>query len=278
MDITQELQEISELLDLCEQKEGENGLKEWFKELADKKNGFIRYLIDEIIFDPPSFDLIKILYQIQVRCNKKVCKQISQNPEFVNNLSSLLNKVEINDEFLNFLNVFIIYLNFGKGIKINRNLYLNIINSVNWIKSDEVLDFALEAIGDNLTEFKKVFFKHKDATFIIQLLLSKLNRSEGFVKLKNFDNFAVIIKENMNFCYTTDLMVLCDILLSVFDNRNKVAYHSAIKILESLYFDEEFSALKYKVRDILEALEEVKKENFHISPQLIERLYTLISE
>ena len=195
MDITQELQEISELLDLCEQKEGENGLKEWFKELADKKNGFIRYLIDEIIFDPPSFDLIKILYQIQVRCNKKVCKQISQNPEFVNNLSSLLNKVEINDEFLNFLNVFIIYLNFGKGIKINRNLYLNIINSVNWIKSDEVLDFALEAIGDNLTEFKKVFFKHKDATFIIQLLLSKLNRSEGFVKLKNFDNFAVIIKE-----------------------------------------------------------------------------------
>ena len=82
----------------------------------------------------------------------------------------------------------------------------------------------------------------------------------------------------MNFCYTTDLMVLCDILLSVFDNRNKVAYHSAIKILESLYFDEEFSALKYKVRDILEALEEVKKENFHISPQLIERLYTLISE
>lgn len=278
MDLAQEIQEISHLLDLCAKNEDSKQMKQWLNQLANKNLGFIQYLISEIKFDPPTFELINILFKIQVKCQKKVSKQIVKNSEFVMNLTEFLNDKEMNEESLDFFNVLILCYNTGKGVKVSKSLYCNIANSVNWIVSNEVLDVALDILGDNLIEYKSEFLRHKDATLIIQLLLSKLNRSEGFSKLKNFENFAMIIKENMNLCYTTDMMVLCDILLSVFDNRNKVAYRSAAMVLESLYFNEEFSAMRYKVENILETLEEVKNENFYINPELIKRLNVLKAE
>lgn len=275
MDIAQELQEISHLLDLCEINKNSDSIKQWLNQLSDKSLGFIRHLITEIRFDPPSFDLISILYKIQVKCQKKVSKQIIKDSDFIKKLTKFLSNLEMTEQFLDFFNVLILCGSLGKGVKINKSLYSNIADSINWIISDEVLDAALDIIGDKLIEYKKEFLRHKNATLIVQLLLSKLNRSEGFSKLKNFENFAMIIKENMNLCYTTDMMVLCDILLSVFDNRNKVAYRSAAMVLESLYFNEEFSALRYKVEEILETLEEIKSENFYINPELIKRLNML---
>jgi hypothetical protein len=150
------------------------------------------------------------------------------------------------------------------------------MNSIPWIMSEEVLNIALEIISDNLKEFQKTFLSHKDSTFIIQLFLRALNRSEGFSRLKNLENFAIILEKNFNLCYTTDLMVLCDILIGVFDNRSKVAYNSSLKVLEVLYNNQEFSDLKYRVDYIIELLEAIQQENFFIDSKILNRLRSLV--
>ena len=157
-------------------------------------------------------------------------------------------------------------------IEINPNIYKKIIVAVTWLQSDEVLAMALEIINENLRDFKSIFLNHSDATFIIQLFLRTLNRSEGYSRLQKIENFAIILENRFELCYTTDLMVLVDILISIFDNRHKVAYNSSIKVLEILYTNEEFMSIKYRNEYLIELLEEIQKENFFINNDFLNHL------
>ena len=272
------MEEIKEILKLLEKAEFKKGphLEKWFKDLTSPDLGLIDHIIkDSLLLETYSNDMIRILYLLQVRETKSVSEQILENQKFCKFIEKFVNVQEMTESTINLMSTFIMTYSSEQFLQINPHIYKNVIVSVTWIQSDEVLAMALEIINENLRDFKSIFLNHSDATFIIQLFLRTLNRSEGFSRLQKIENFAIILENKFELCYTTDLMVLVDILISIFDNRHKVAYSSSIKVLEILYTNEEFSGLKYRNEYLIELLEEIQKENFFISDDFLNYLKQL---
>ena len=208
-------------------------------------------LIDYIVSNLRSNRYARVLRQLLQYTSQTVLGQLMINFNLPNELIK-----NIILETIQYDNIWILLELYDESYNdlIDKNLLNKLVNALDG--SSEVISEILIKLLVCISTYKLgVILEVENSRFFGEMILYRLNWANGVEKKLFLEVSKQIIEKYPCYFYINDLKMLCDIIISIIENKEEYSLDISYQILYGLLKIKDFFIIKYRFEEILEIVE-----------------------